>query len=113
MNYSKSSKTGKKPIKQRGLKAYSRYQVPPNNFGLMNRTDRLLAIILELQDRKHLRAEDLAAIFEVSKRTIYRDIQLIQELGIPVIKDKGLFKILGTYKVPSYRTNIVGELCNE
>jgi hypothetical protein len=32
----------------------------------MNRTDRLLAIILELQDRKNLRAEDLAAIFEVS-----------------------------------------------
>jgi hypothetical protein len=32
----------------------------------MNRTDWLLAIILELQDRKQLRAEDLAAIFEVN-----------------------------------------------
>ncbi|MCQ3973760.1 MAG: YafY family transcriptional regulator [Anaerolineae bacterium] len=55
----------------------------------MNRTDRLLAIILELQDRKHLRAEDLAAIFEVSKRTIYRDIQALCEAGVPVVAMTG------------------------
>jgi predicted DNA-binding transcriptional regulator YafY len=55
----------------------------------MNRTDRLLAIILELQDRKHLRAEDLAAIFEVSKRTIYRDIQALCEAGVPVVAVTG------------------------
>jgi predicted DNA-binding transcriptional regulator YafY len=48
----------------------------------MNRTDRLLAIILELQDCQQLRAEDLATIFEVSKRTIYRDIQTLSENGL-------------------------------
>ncbi len=40
----------------------------------MNRTDRLLAIVLELQATGKRRAEDLAATFEVGRRTIYRDI---------------------------------------
>lgn len=47
----------------------------------MNRTDRLLAIVLELQARKRQRAEDLAATFETSKRTVYRDIQALCEAG--------------------------------
>ncbi len=34
----------------------------------MNRTDRLLAIVLELQGKGHQRAEDLAGTFETSKR---------------------------------------------
>ena len=38
----------------------------------MNKTDRLFAIILELQARGQIRAEDLAETFEVNKRTIYR-----------------------------------------
>ncbi|MCC2684802.1 MAG: transcriptional regulator [Paenibacillaceae bacterium] len=42
----------------------------------MNKTDRMLAIVLELQRKPMLRAEDLAAVFEVSVRTIYRDIQV-------------------------------------
>ena len=40
----------------------------------MNKTDRLLAIVLELQRKGRQRAEDLAERFETSKRTIYRDI---------------------------------------
>ncbi len=51
----------------------------------MNKTDRLLAIVLELQRNKVLRAEDLAAIFETSVRTIYRDIQALSEAGVSVI----------------------------
>jgi len=51
----------------------------------MNRTDRLLAIILELQAKKMLRAEDLAATFEVTKRTIYRDMLALCEAGVPVV----------------------------
>lgn len=56
---------------------------------LVNRTDRLLAIVLELQARGHRRAEDLAATFEVSKRTIYRDILALCESGVPVISMPG------------------------
>jgi predicted DNA-binding transcriptional regulator YafY len=51
----------------------------------MNRTDRLLGIVLELQARKQTRAEDLAAVFEVSKRTIYRDLMALAESGVPVV----------------------------
>ncbi|MDZ4721184.1 MAG: YafY family protein [Roseiflexaceae bacterium] len=55
----------------------------------MNRTDRLLAIVLELQARGQQRAEDLAATFEVSKRTIYRDVLALCEAGVPVISTPG------------------------
>ncbi len=55
----------------------------------MNRTDRLLAIVLELQARKQVRAEDLATTFEVSKRTIYRDIVALAESGVPIVSLPG------------------------
>lgn len=55
----------------------------------MNRTDRLLGVLLELQRRKRVRAEDLAAHFETSKRTIYRDIQALCETGVPIIAQAG------------------------
>lgn len=55
----------------------------------MNRTDRLLAIVLELQAKKQVRAEDLAATFEVSKRTIYRDMMALDESGVPIVSMPG------------------------
>jgi predicted DNA-binding transcriptional regulator YafY len=55
----------------------------------MNRTDRLLAIILELQRHGVQRAEDLAATFETSKRTIYRDMLALAEGGVPVVSVTG------------------------
>ena len=55
----------------------------------MNRTDRLLSLIVELQAKHWQRAEDLAATFEVSKRTIYRDMLALMELGVPVISSPG------------------------
>lgn len=55
----------------------------------MNRTDRLLAIVLELQGKGQQRAEDLAATFEVSKRTIYRDITALSEAGVPLVAAPG------------------------
>ena len=55
----------------------------------MNRTDRLLAIVLEIQAKKQVRAEDLAATFEVTKRTIYRDVAALSESGVPVVAIPG------------------------
>lgn len=56
----------------------------------MNKTDRLLAIVLELQRKGRLRAEDLAATFETSVRTIYRDMQALSEAGVPIVGASGL-----------------------
>src|SRR5207248_11641794 len=55
----------------------------------MNRTDRLLAIVLELQCKGRQRAEDLASTFETSKRTIYRDISALGQAGVPLISVPG------------------------
>jgi predicted DNA-binding transcriptional regulator YafY len=55
----------------------------------MNRTDRLLAIVLELQGKRWRRAEDLAETFETSKRTIYRDMLALGEAGVPVVSIPG------------------------
>ncbi|WP_366294064.1 YafY family protein [Paenibacillus sp. AN1007] len=55
----------------------------------MNKTERQLAITLELQRRKVIRAEDLASLFETSVRTIYRDIQALSEAGVPIMGAPG------------------------
>lgn len=68
---------------------------------VMNRTDRLLAIVLELQRKGHRRAEDLAATFETSKRTIYRDIQALCESGVPVVAQPGIgYSLVEGYFLP-------------
>lgn len=67
----------------------------------MNRTDRLLAIVLELQRNGSRRAEDLAATFETSKRTIYRDIQALCESGVPVVAQAGVgYSLVEGYFLP-------------
>ncbi len=50
----------------------------------MHRTDRLLSILLELKASRWSRAADLADLFEVSTRTIYRDMQVLGEAGVPL-----------------------------
>lgn len=70
----------------------------------MNRTDRLLAIILELQAHHRRRAEDLAATFETSKRTIYRDIQALCETGVPIVSAPGQgYSLVEGYFLPPLR----------
>jgi predicted DNA-binding transcriptional regulator YafY len=67
----------------------------------MNRTDRLLGILLELQARGVLRAEDLARRFEVSLRTVYRDVQALSETGVPVVAIPGQgYRLMEGYFLP-------------
>src|SRR5205823_6186115 len=67
----------------------------------VNRTDRLMGILLELQARQELRAEDLAATFEVSVRTIYRDVEALCETGVPVIATPGKgYRLMEGYFLP-------------
>lgn len=73
----------------------------------MNKTDRLLAIVLELQGRKVVRAEDLAALFEISVRTIYRDIQALSEAGVPIAGTTGTgYSLTEGYFLPPIRFTI-------
>ncbi len=61
----------------------------------------MLGIILELQGERWQRAEDLAATFETSKRTIYRDVQALLELGVPVVSAPGRgYSIMAGYFLP-------------
>jgi len=53
------------------------------------RASRLLSILILLQLRQRLTAADLAAEFEVSERTIYRDIDALSAAGVPVYGDRG------------------------
>ncbi|NUU61618.1 helix-turn-helix transcriptional regulator [Paenibacillus agri] len=51
--------------------------------------DRLLSIVILLINRRHIQAKELADMFEVSVRTIYRDIDTINAAGIPVLTTQG------------------------
>lgn len=51
--------------------------------------DRMLGITMELMSKKRVSATELADRFEVSVRTIYRDIELINQAGIPVVSYSG------------------------
>jgi predicted DNA-binding transcriptional regulator YafY len=67
----------------------------------MNRIDRLFAITTRLQARGHLRAADLASIFEVSRRTIYRDITALSESGVPIVSLPGRgYSLVDCYFLP-------------
>ena len=64
--------------------------------------DRLVSIIMTLLDKKRIGAQELADIFEVSPRTIYRDIDAINMAGIPVRSTSGVgggFEIMPEYKL--------------
>lgn len=67
----------------------------------MNRTDRLVAMVLFLQGRRVARAENLAAHFEVTPRTIYRDIAALGEAGVPISGEAGVgYSLVKGYHLP-------------
>ncbi len=53
------------------------------------RIDRLFEIVYILIDKKRVTTQELAAHFEVSKRTILRDIEALTIAGIPIYTSKG------------------------
>lgn len=67
----------------------------------MNRVDRLFAILLNLQHKRRVRAQDLAREFEISKRTIYRDISALNQMGVPIVSLPGEgFELVEGYYLP-------------
>lgn len=66
------------------------------------RIDRMLAITVILLNKERVSARELANRFEVSVRTIYRDVDAISAAGIPITSyagNQGGFKILDTFKL--------------
>ena len=64
--------------------------------------DRLIAIVMLLLERDKVSAKDMANMFEVSTRTIYRDLESINQAGIPILSTSGPgggVEILKTYKI--------------
>ncbi|HEY9124626.1 MAG TPA: YafY family protein [Bacteroidales bacterium] len=55
----------------------------------MNRIDRLVAILTFMQSRRLVKASDIAERFDISLRTVYRDVRALQESGIPVCGEAG------------------------
>ena len=50
----------------------------------MNRLDRLTSILIQLQSKRLTTAREIAKRFEVTNRTIYRDIQTLRLAGVPI-----------------------------
>ena len=64
--------------------------------------DRLVSIIMVLLDKERIGAQELADMFEVSPRTVYRDIDTINMAGIPIRSISGVgggFEIMQKYKI--------------
>ena len=66
------------------------------------KVDRLVSMIMILLEKRRVGAQELAAMFEVSPRTVYRDMEAINQAGIPVRSIPGVgggFEIMPGYKV--------------
>lgn len=68
----------------------------------MNRIDRLFGILTLLQSRRYVTGDQIAGKFEISIRTVYRDIKALNEQGIPVgfEPNKGYFVVEGYFLRP-------------
>ncbi len=67
----------------------------------MNRIDRLQAILIQLQTKKVITAKEIADRFEISLRTVYRDIRALEEGGVPIGAEAGLgYYLLEGYHLP-------------
>lgn len=68
----------------------------------MNRTDRLTAMIIYLQGRSRVTVQKMAERYDISERTVYRDLRALQEAGVPIGSEegKGYFIVRGYHLPP-------------
>ncbi|WP_303317822.1 YafY family protein [Flavivirga abyssicola] len=67
----------------------------------MNRLTRITSILIQLQSKKVVTAKEIADRFEISLRTVYRDIKTLQEAGVPIGSENGVgYFIVDGYSLP-------------
>ncbi|RAJ75672.1 putative DNA-binding transcriptional regulator YafY [Chitinophaga dinghuensis] len=67
----------------------------------MNRIDRLTAILIQLQGKKIVKASEISERFNISLRTVYRDVKALQEAGVPIGAEAGTgYYIVDGYHLP-------------
>lgn len=65
------------------------------------RFERIVAILIQLQSKKIVKAQELAERFDVSLRTIYRDIRSLEASGIPIYSEAGVgYSLVDGYRLP-------------
>ncbi|MBK3494204.1 YafY family transcriptional regulator [Viridibacillus sp. YIM B01967] len=72
------------------------------------KTERMFSILIYLLKKKKVSAEELANEFEVSKRTIYRDMDALSSIGIPIISylgKNGGFTLIDNYQLDKFTFN--------
>lgn len=68
---------------------------------LKKRFNRIVAILVHLQSKRIVKAHELAHRFDVSLRTIYRDIKSLEQAGVPIIGEAGSgYSLMEGYKLP-------------
>ena len=72
----------------------------------MNSSERRLKLILTLQSNENLNARQLAEKFDVSRRTIFRDLKVLEKMEIPITWDRySGYGIMRGYKMPPIMFN--------
>ena len=67
----------------------------------VNRLSRLTAILIRIQTKRMITASELSQKFQVSKRTIYRDIKALENAGVPILTEEGKgYSLMEGYKIP-------------
>ncbi|MDR0332956.1 MAG: YafY family transcriptional regulator [Dysgonamonadaceae bacterium] len=67
----------------------------------MNRLTRLTNILLHLQSKRIATAQELADKFDITQRTVYRDIRVLEEAGVPIIGTAGKgYSLIDGYRIP-------------
>jgi len=67
----------------------------------VKRFDRIVAILIQLQSKRIVKAQELSDRFEVSLRTIYRDIRTLEAAGVPIVSEAGIgYSIMEGYRLP-------------
>src|SRR5699024_12452841 len=67
----------------------------------LKRFDRLISILIQLQSKKIVKSQELANRFQVSLRTIYRDIRSLENAGVRLFGEAGVgYSVVNGYRLP-------------